>query len=83
MSQYQGGGRPAAPGQRPLTAHPGGQISWQQTALALGSLMIGAITSATVNSRGNPWPAIIIWIAIVVININIFRIGRRVRRSPD
>jgi hypothetical protein len=45
--------------------------------------MIGAITSATVNSRGNPWPVIIIWIAIVVININIFRIGRRVRRSPD
>jgi hypothetical protein len=77
-----------APHARHLPAvHPGGQISWQQVILALGSMGIGAITSASVNTaHGNgTWPIIVIWIAIVVINMAIFRVGgpfRRDRRSP-
>ena len=68
--------------------HPGGQISWQQTILALGSMAIGAIASANVNTaNGNgAWPIIVIWTAIVLINVVIFRAGRpfrRDRRSPD
>jgi hypothetical protein len=99
ISQYQHGERPAedhagnsAPAASRHTQHlpavrPGGQISWQQAILALGSMVIGAITSASINTtHGNgTWPIIFIWIAIVVINIAILRAGRpsrRDRRSP-
>jgi hypothetical protein len=53
-----------------------GQISWPQAALALGSLIVGLITSVSINTAGDPWPVIIIWIAIVVINMAIFRPAR-------
>ena len=80
--------QPAPHTQHLPAVHPGAQISWQQAILALGSMVIGAITSASVNTaNGNgTWPIIIIWIAIVVINMAIFRAGRpfrRDRRSPD
>jgi hypothetical protein len=88
ISQYQRDGRSVADHEgnsAPATSHPGGQISWQQAVLALGSMAIGAIASASVNTaNGNgAWPIIFIWIAIVVINIVIFRRSRRDRRSPD
>jgi hypothetical protein len=90
ISRYQRDARPAVgsdPASTPHPAvHPGGQFSWQQAALALASMIVGLITSASINTtNGNPWPIIIIWIAIVVINMTIFRDGhpsRRDRRSP-
>jgi len=97
VSQYQQAGRPAAGNSAPAASqqaqhlpavHPGRQISWQQVSLALGSMVIGAITSASINTNhGNgTWPIIVIWIAITFINMAIFRAGRpsrRDRRSPD
>jgi hypothetical protein len=96
ISQYQGDARPAAgsdpaarrPAQHLPAVHPGGQISWQQAVLALGSMVVGLIASASINTaNGNgTWPIIVIWIAIVGINMAIFRAGhapsRRDRRSP-
>ena len=100
ISQYQRGGRPAAgyagnsapaasqQAQRLLAVHSGRQISWQQVSLALGSMVVGTITSASINTdHGNgTWPIIVMWIAITFINGAIFRVGRpsrRDRRSPD
>jgi hypothetical protein len=100
ISQYQSGGRPAAgyagnsapaasqQAQRLPAGHPGRQISWQQVSLALGSMVVGTITSASINTdHGNgTWPIIVMWIAIMFINGAIFRVGRpsqRDRRSPD
>jgi hypothetical protein len=100
LSQYESGGRPAtgcagnsAPAasqhaQRLPAVHPGRQISWQQVSLALGSMVVGTITSASINTdHGNgTWPIIVMWIAITFINGAIFRVGRpsrRDRRSPD
>jgi len=95
LSQYQGDARPAAgshpaasrPAQHPSAVHPGGQISWQQAGLALGSMLVGLIASVSINTaNGNgTWPIIVIWIAIVGINLAIFRAGRPSRgdrRSP-
>jgi hypothetical protein len=93
IAQYQTGARPAAGGdpvaspqaQHLSAVHPGGQISWQQAALALGSMIIGLIASVSINTAGNPWPVIVIWLAIVAINMAIFRAdrpSRRDRRSP-
>ena len=99
-SQHQRGGRPAAghagnsaaaASQQALhlpAVHPGRQISWQQVSLALGSLVVGTITSASINTdHGNgTGPIIVMWIAITFINGAIFRVGRasrRDRRSPD
>ena len=67
---------------------PRRQISWQQASLALGSMVVGAMTSASINTdHGNgTWPIIVIWIAITFINMAIFRVGRpsrRGHRSPD
>ena len=60
----------------------GGRLSWQQVALALGSMIVGLITSVSINTpNGSPWPVIIIWIAVVVINIAILRSGRPSRRD--
>ena len=93
ISQYQreaASGRPtgqqrSAPAQaRHLpAAHPGRQISWQQAILALGSMVVGAMTSASINTdHGNgTWPIIVIWIAITFINMAIFRVGRPSRRD--
>jgi len=77
ISRYLRGGQPA----------PGRQISWPQASLALGSMVVGAITSASINtSHGNgTWAVIIIWIAITIVNVAIFRAGRpsrHDRRSP-
>jgi len=100
ISQNQRGGRPAAgyagnsapaASQQALrlpAVHPGRQISWQQVSLALGSMVVGTITSASINTdHGNgTWPIIVMWIAITFINGAIFRAGRpsrRDRRSPD
>jgi hypothetical protein len=92
--QYQRGGRPVADSDpvasqaRHLpTVHPGGQISWQQVGLALGSMVVGLIASVSINTaNGNgTWPIIVIWIAIVGINMAIFGTRgpfRRDRRSP-
>jgi len=63
--------------------HLGRQISWQQVSLALGSMVVGAIASASISTgHGNgTWPIIIIWIAITFINMAIFRAGRPSRRD--
>jgi len=45
-------------------------------------MIVGLIASVSINTAGNPWPVIIIWIAVVVINMAIFRAGRLSRRSP-
>jgi hypothetical protein len=80
ISQFQGGG-PAAdsrPAPRRAAAHSGGGLSWPQAILAFGSMMIGAIASGINASHGGgPWPVIVIWTALVVINLAIFRVGRR------
>ena len=46
-------------------------------------MVIGAITSASINvSHGNgTWPIIVIWVAIVFINMAIFPRGRPFRRD--
>jgi hypothetical protein len=73
--------RPAAP--------PGGPVSWQQTLLAFGSMVIGAITSGIIaGHEAGTWPILVIWFAIVIINMAIFRVGpfrpdRPGRRFPD
>jgi len=92
ISRYQRDARPAAgsdpaasPQAQHPAVHPGGQLSWQQAALAIGSMIVGLIASVSINTAGNPWPVIIIWLAVVVINMAIFRVGRpsrRDRRSP-
>jgi hypothetical protein len=51
-------------------------------------MVVGAITSASINtSHGNgTWPIIVIWIAIAFINTAVFRVGRPSRgdrRSAD
>jgi hypothetical protein len=61
---------------------PAGQITRQPAALALGSMAIGAIASIGIAQGKASWPIIFVWIAIVVINLAIFR-GRRSRRRPD
>jgi hypothetical protein len=95
MSLYQRAGQPAADGagsrdaRRRPAAHPGGPAPWQQTILALGSMLVGAITSGiTLGHDGGTWPILVIWVAIVVINMAIFRVGpfrpdRPGRRFPD
>jgi hypothetical protein len=50
-------------------------------------MVVGAITSASINNDhgSGTWPIIVIWIAIAFINVAIFRAGRpsrRDRRSP-
>jgi len=92
ISEYQRGGRPVADSgapadrqaQRRPAVHPGGQISWQQAGLALASMIVGLIASVSINTaNGNgTWPIIVIWIAIVGINMVIFRTGRTAGRSP-
>jgi hypothetical protein len=82
ISRYQGAGQPAADGagsqdarHRPA-AHPGSPTSWQQTFLAFGSMVIGAITSGVVLGHDEgTWPILFIWLAIVVINMAILRVG--------
>jgi hypothetical protein len=70
-------------------AHPGVQGPWQQTILAFGSMVIGAITSGvSLGHEGGTWPILVTWLAIVVINMAIFRVGpfrpdRPGRRFPD
>jgi hypothetical protein len=52
-------------------------------------MVIGAITSGvTLGHEGGTWPILVIWFAIVVINMAIFRVGpfrpdRPGRRFPD
>jgi len=92
VSRYQRPGQPAADGAgsqdarlRPA-AHPGSPVSWQQTILAFGSMLIGAITSgAVLGHKEGAWPILVIWLAIVVINMALFRVGpfRPGRRFPD
>ena len=81
MSLYQRDAQPAPDGagsrdarHRPA-AHPGSPVAWQQTFLAFGSMVIGAITSGVSLGHGESWPIIFIWFAIVVINMAIFRVG--------
>ncbi|MGD0699128.1 MAG: hypothetical protein ABSA02_04505 [Trebonia sp.] len=70
-------------------AHPSGPVSWQQTILAFGSMVIGAITSGVIaGHEEGTWPILALWFAIVVINMAIFRVGpfrpdRPGRRFPD
>ena len=95
LSLHQGVGQSAADGassrdgrHRPA-AHPGSPVSWQQTFLAFGSMVIGAITSGiSLGHEEGTWPILVIWFAIVVINMAIFRVGpfrpdRPGRRFPD
>jgi len=95
VSRYQGAGQPAADGagnwdarHRPAP-RPASPVSWQQTFLAFGSMVIGAIASGvTLGHDEGTWPILVIWVAIVVINMAIFRVGpfrpdRPGRRFPD
>jgi hypothetical protein len=82
ISLYQGAGQPAADGaggrdaRHRAAAHPGSQLSAQQTFLAFGSMVIGAITSGVALGHDEgAWPIVVIWFAIVVINLAIFRVG--------
>jgi hypothetical protein len=74
MSQYERGTRQP---RRLPGAHPG--LSWQQVGLALGSMVIGLIASVSITTPNGTatWPIIVIWAAIVAINVAIFRVGRR------
>jgi hypothetical protein len=95
VSLYQHAGQSAADSagsrdaQRRRAAHPSSPVSWQQTILAFGSMVIGAITSGVVLGHDEgAWPILVIWFAIVVINMSIFRVGpfrsdRPGRRFPD
>jgi hypothetical protein len=95
ISLYQRAGQSTADGpgsrdaRRQPAAHPGSPVAWQQTILALCSMVIGAITSGVSLGHGRgPWPILVIWFAIVVINMAIFRVGpfrpdRPGRRFPD
>jgi hypothetical protein len=82
ISLYQRVGQSATDGagsrdvrHRPV-AHPGSPVSWQQTFLAFGSMVIGAITSGvTLGHEAGTWPILVIWLAIVAINMAIFRVG--------
>lgn len=59
-----------------LAAHPGSPVSWQQTILAFGSMMIGAITSGVILGHDEgAWPILVIWTAVVLINMAVFRVG--------
>ena len=92
ISRYERVGQPAADGggsrdarHRPA-AHLGSLRSWQQTLLALCSMLTGAITSGVISGhQGGTWPILLIWFAIVVINLAIFRVGpfRPGPRFPD
>jgi hypothetical protein len=82
ISRYQRAGQPAADGAGSQDArhrnapHPGSAVSWQQTILAFGSMVIGAITSGVIlGHEEGTWPILVIWFAIVVINMAIFRVG--------
>jgi hypothetical protein len=91
ISLYQGVGQSSADGagvrdarHRPA-AHPGSPVSWQQTILAFGSMVIGAITSGVIlGHEEGAWPILVIWFAIVVINMAVLRAGpfRPGRRFP-
>jgi hypothetical protein len=75
-------------GQHPPATNAARQISWQQVSLVLGSMMVGVITSVSVNNdHGNgTWPIIVTWLAITLINMAVFRAGRPFRRDrhyPD
>jgi hypothetical protein len=75
MSQYERGTRQP---RRLPGAHS--EISWQQVGLALGSMVIGLIASVSITTPNGTatWPIIVIWAAIVAINMVIFRVGRRI-----
>jgi hypothetical protein len=82
ISRYQRADQPAADGAGGLdarlrpAAHPGSPVSWQQTILAFGSMVIGAITSGVILGHEEAaWPVLVVWFAIVVINIAILRVG--------
>jgi hypothetical protein len=95
ISRYQYVGQSAADGassrdtRHRLAASPGSPVSGQQTILAFGSMVIGAITSGVIlGHEGGTWPILVTWFAIVVINMAIFRVGpfrpdRPGRRFPD
>jgi len=77
ISQHQRGDQ-----QHLSSVQPDGQITSQQTVLALGSMTIGAIASIGIAQGRGTWSIIFVWIAIVVINLAIFR-RRHFRRRPD
>ena len=95
LSRYQRAGQSAvdAAGSRDgwhrPAAHLGSLRSWQQTLLALCSMVTGAITSGVISGhQGGTWPILVTWLAIVAINMAIFRVGpfrpdRPGRRFPD
>lgn len=88
VSRYQpAGGEGSHETRHRPAVRPGGQLSWQQTILAFGSMVIGAIASGVSEGHdGGAWPVIAIWTALVVINLAIFRGGRPFgpsRRFPD
>ena len=78
---YQRAGQSATDGTggrdvRHRPAHPGSPVSWQQTFLAFGSMVIGAIASGVaLGHEAGTWPILVIWFAIVVIDMAIFRVG--------
>ena len=81
ISQYHRAGQPVADGagswdaRRRPAAHPGSPVSWQQTILAFASMGTGAIASGVaLGHQAGFWPVLVIWSAIVVINMSIFRV---------
>lgn len=87
VSEQQHQGTAAKQGSQHLPTVHGGPITWQQAILALGSMVVGLIASAALGTdHGNgTWPIIVIWLAIVVINLAVLRRGRphRDQRSQD
>jgi len=61
------GARAARPGRRGQQ----GRSSWEAVALALGSMVVGGITAASVlnSSHGDAAAAVLIWVIIGIINI--------------
>jgi len=66
LGQHDLAAKPARGGQLGASARP----SWEGITLALGSMIVGGITSAGVlNSHGNAAVVALIWIIIGVINV--------------
>jgi hypothetical protein len=91
VSLHQRAGQSATDGagSRDVRRRPAGPVSWQQTILAFCSMVIGAITSGVaIGHEEGTLPVLVIWFAIVVIDMAIFRVGpfrpdRPGRRFPD
>ena len=80
LADDMGNGSPAAGRRRARrpAVHADGSISWKQVFLAFSSMMMGTIASGVIAGQGHStWSIPLIWLAIVAINVTVFRTGRR------